>query len=509
MPKISKKTHKDLYNFSLLNKLENHGGFSHDVFLTEKIKNGHRKSLWYTKNLGGNRNEAILETLAQEFYRLILPQQPKTRRTISKTKTGTFEYHVLSKEIPNLDDRFFLFLKNNQLILDGRIIGLPATQVIALLLNEVDFKAGNVGVDEDGQVIKIDGGLSFVKLNPAFKYLYEGKNLDITQTDLEALPNLVNYEACNWLQQIQWSLKKKRAIKKEPTELDKKINQSPHFKKELYQTILRIISLPDELIEFFTQSYIANGDDVKRFSGFIIARKLQLALAAEQIPAFNKYRQSNQAREEIVNFLKYLRNFKTMRKSFLLSEFEDRYKINIEAIIFANVIKEYNSILNFATELDKHYLNLSEIFNGEINFDLLVTENFILDPNREKITSDIVSLKEIISEYLASPTLFKKIILYNTLADVVENIKEDFVVENSIISALIELINKVLSVDDSSKKIKKPISTPRKNKPIPPLPSMGFFNKHHQEVSVAYSKYDMDHSPNNSTLHKKDILTIY
>jgi hypothetical protein len=442
-------------------------------------------------------NEAILETLAQEFYRLILPQQPKTRRTISKTKTGTFEYHVLSKEISKLDEKFFLFPNKTKLILDNSLTGLAATQVLALLLNEVDFKAGNVGVDEDGQVIKIDGGLSFIKLNPRFKYLYEGKNLDITQADLEALPNLANYEACNWLHHIQWNLDEKCAIKTEPTKLDKKINQNSHFKNELYQTILRIISLPDELILFFTQSYIANPDDITKFSNFVIARKQQLSLAAEQMPAFNEYRQSNQAQVEIIDFIKYLRTFKTMRKSFLLNEFIDQYKINIEAIVFGNVIKEYIPIFNFATELDSYYRNLSETFNGEINFDLLVTENFILDPNREKILADIVSLKEIVIEYLTSPTLFKKNSLYKTLADVVENIKRDFLVENSIISALIGSINTVLSVNDSSK-IKKPIPTPRKN--AQPLPSIGIFNPLQQKVSATYHQHNNDNQSHNLLL---------
>lgn len=511
MPKIAKKTYKELHNFSLLNKLENDDSFSHDVFLAAKIKNGHKKSLWYTKNLGKNRNEAILETLAQEFYRLILPQQPKTRRTISETKTGMFEYHVLSKKILYFDEQFFLFPKNNKWVLDSRITGLAATQVLALLLNEVDFKAGNVGVDKYGHVIKIDGGLSFIKLNPRFKNLHEGKNLDITQADLEALPNLVNYEACNWLNQVQWNLDKKRAIKTEPAKLDKKINKSPQFKNELYQTILRIISLPDELIEFFTQSYIANGDDVKRLSEFIIARKLQLALAAEQMPAFNKYRKSNQAHEEIIDFLKYLRTFKTMSKSFLLSEFEDQYKMNIEAIILRNMTQEF-TLKNFTIELDGYDRDLSKATHKEINFKILIIENFKLDLDRIKLHAEIKVLKKYINKYLTLPAISKdREELSNILENVVDKFEKDFVMEkeqeHSVISNLIKSIKQVLSANDNSKKIKKPIPTPRKN--AQPLPSMGFFNQSHQKVSEAYHQHDMDHSPNNSTLHKKDILTKY
>lgn len=501
MPEIHQKTYKDLCNFTLVKKIENDNSFSHDVFLAEKIKNGYRTSLWYIKYLGSNRNEAIIETLAQEFYRLILPQQPKTRRTISETKTRMFEYHVLSKKI-DFDEKFFSISKKGNYInekkfiniVEGSIKGLAATQILALWLNEVDFKAGNVGIDRDGRVVKIDGGLSFIKLNPRFWNLYEGKNLEITQADLEALPNLVNYAACNWLQQIQWNLEQKCAIKIKPTKLDKKINKSSQFKNELYQTILCIISLPDKLIQFFTQSYIANPDDITRFSDFIITRKKQLKLAAEQIPAFNEYRHSNQAREEMLDFLNYLRTFKTMGKSFLFSEFENQSKIDIEALVLGNMIKEYTSIKNFATELDTYHQNLNQSMHEEINFELLMAD-FIFNPNLEKILANIVSLKEIVIEYLTSPTLFKKNSLHKTLADVVKTIKEENVTENTIISALVESINKVLAATDNLKKIKKPIPTPRVNKSTQVLPSIGYFSANHQKVSAAYHQRDIDTPP--------------
>ena len=403
------------------------------------------------------------------------------------------EYYVISKEISDFDEHFFLFPKKNKLILDNSITGLAATQVLALWLNEIDFKAGNVGVDGDGKVIKIDGGLSLIKLNPKFNNLHEGKNLDITKADLKTLPNLVNYEACNWLNQIHWNLNERRAIKKEPTKLDKKIKKSTYYKNELYQTILRIISMPDELIQFFIQSYIANPSDITKFSNFIIVRKQQLALAAEQISAFNKYRQSNPAREEIIDFLKYLRTFKTMRKFFLLTEFENQYKINIEGIILRNMTQEF-TLKNFAKELDTYHQNLNQAIHEEINFDLLVTENFILDPNREAIISDLSILKEFISDYLTLPTIFKKRALVNLLTDFVENLKADLVMKekNFIVPDLIESINKVLFVNDSSKKIKKPIPTPRKNA-IQPLPSVGFFNVHQQKISEAYRQHDIHH----------------
>ncbi len=463
---------KDSRNYSSLKKIKND---NHSVFRVKKIKNGYVKSIWYAKHLGKNRIEAILETLTQELYRLILPQQPKTRRAISKTTTEMPEYLVLSKELVDFNENFFLFPENNKSVLNNNITGLAAAQVLALWLNEVDFKAGNVGIDKrTNKVIKIDGGLSLIKLNPKFKYLYKGKNLDITQADLDALPNLVNYDACNWLRQIQWSLAKGQAIKMEPTELDKHINQSPNFKKELYRTILQIISLPDKLIQFFTQSYIAKLDDVSTFSKFIIARKQQLKLAAKQIPAFNEYLQSDQAREEMLSFLNYLRTFKTMRKSFLLSDYNAQYKIDIESEILNKVIKEYGPIKNFAIKFD----NYLEHLNGPIDFSTLGFNSTILSAKREKIISDILSLKEIINDYLITPSSFKKATLYSTLSDVVDVIKEEPITENFITSDLIESIKKIVLYKDhlQLKVIKKPIPTLKNNKTIPSLIPITFFN---------------------------------
>ena len=108
MPNTLKIPQKNFNKFILFNEKKNtDANFSHEVGLRYKLKHGKQKSFWYAKYLGKNRSEAILETLAQEFYRLILPQQPKTRRAISKTETGTYEYHVLSKEISYFDEQFF------------------------------------------------------------------------------------------------------------------------------------------------------------------------------------------------------------------------------------------------------------------------------------------------------------------------------------------------------------------------------------------------------------------
>ncbi len=62
----------------------------------------------------------------------------------------------------------------------------------------------------------------------------------------------------------------------------------------------------------------------------------------------------------MLEFLKYLKTFKTIGKSFLISEFEDEYKINFEATLFGNTIKEYTQIVKFVINLDDLTKELSQ-----------------------------------------------------------------------------------------------------------------------------------------------------
>lgn len=314
-------------------------------------------------------------------------------------------------------------------------------------------------------------------MNPKFKHLYEGKNLNITQADLEALPNLQTYEACNWLHYIHWDLQK-GAIKEDPTPSDKKISQSPYFKQELYQTILRIISLSDELIKFFTQNYITNPYDITIVSEFIITRKKQLREAAEQISAFAEYRQSAQARKDILEFLKYLKTFKTMGKSFLISEFEDEYKINFEATLFGNTINEYTQIVKFVINLDDLSKELSQ--------------NILLLSIQEKFKLYIESLNKITHEYFIFPTILTKEVLYETLKQIKKDLEKENLLESPIISDFISLINSMLSTNNNLKQEKNVMLA------LPPISTL--FKGNHQKVLDVYHQRDMDISSSNFTL---------
>ncbi len=447
MPKF-----KNLAHFSESKQFEKRECVSHPVYLCKKKKN---QKKWYLKCLGENFTEALIETIAQEFFRLILPYHPKTRIALA---SGSRFCYVLSKEIDNFDPNFFLNPQNNERIINDEITGLAATQVLALLLNEIDFKPCNVGV-ADGKVIKIDGDYCFASLNRKIKYYIEGKNNHITKTDLEALPMLVDYEPSNWLNLIAWSEETKQAEKNLPTAADQIINQMPAFKHELYQTILRIILLPDELIRFFTKSYIPDEvlDSSNRvrnnfaiLAETLITRKNQLAQVSYQIPAFNHYRLTNNAHEEILDYLQQLKEFKTLGSSNLLADFKNGSGINIEETIFKNSIKEYSLIKDFLKELNVHQKYCKELHS---------IRSALPEPVNLQGIAHVIELfeeiKPIFNQYLDSPTIIHLNALRETLDDR-KKILDRLPVNHSFIPQISTLRQQLEPVKKSASPIKVP-----------------------------------------------------
>lgn len=144
MGKFIKQVYKQRSAFKFISKINNNkdGHFTHPLRKATKLKKNQNStnSQWFVKFLGEKRIQTLAEVLTQEMMRLILPQQPKTRRLIKITKEQRIHYYILSKEIPEFEDRFFLFPENNQEILDNNLTGLAANQVLALWLNEIDLK---------------------------------------------------------------------------------------------------------------------------------------------------------------------------------------------------------------------------------------------------------------------------------------------------------------------------------------------------------------------------------
>lgn len=210
----------------------------------------------------------------------------------------------------------------------GRIKDLGAVQIVALLVMEIDFKAGNVGIDRNLNAVKIDGGLCFA----TNKKKYKEKKMDITAADLQALPIFSaysNYQPCNWLDYIQCYPTTGPAINSR-SRLSRFPANTPSFRREINETILRILLLPDQLIYTFTQSYIPEYTIAKQLADVLIKRKMQLEKAANQEPSFLEYKSSANTKKNILNYIDYLKSFKTMGKSLLLTAIKQQWNFDVE-----------------------------------------------------------------------------------------------------------------------------------------------------------------------------------
>lgn len=371
--------------------------FSHKLAIYEKIRT---KSFWYVKSLGSKINLAIGEVIAQELFRLILPNHPKTRCVEKKLPEGN-RYYVASKKIENINALYFLDEKKySQDIVNGKVKGLGSVQVISLWLNEIDFKAGNVVINKENEVIKIDGGQCFVD---AMKHRssYEKKIIfDITSQDLQELPGLINYTPYNWLDLITY--RKKETTYERTTNLDSplfNIKNNDNFKHEVNQTILRIILLPDVLINYFVKNYTPNEKISIQLMNNIIERKQQLKKAAFEMENFRIYLSNLEALEEIKKYISYLKTFKTMGKSFLLDDLKNNHGFDIGKIIYRKfLMAQETSILNELNELSNDLASFNfdpyiKNKNAEIKIDSITKKLNCIDKKYFNFIEQIQSFK--------------------------------------------------------------------------------------------------------------------
>lgn len=131
------------------------------------------------------------ELLAQEFFRLIIPHQPET--FLAKDEPHN-TYYVYSKEaegyhaLPEGEKSSFE---------NGTITGFGQAILVSVFLQEVDLKNGNIGVDKDNRVIKIDGDQCLASI------LGVNNKYDITPKVIAELPSPHDFYATNWLDMIR------------------------------------------------------------------------------------------------------------------------------------------------------------------------------------------------------------------------------------------------------------------------------------------------------------------
>ena len=352
----SAKNDKQFTIISELKKGDVRAKFSHKIDLVRKkpgnIPDGalpkKYHAMWYMKKIKNN-NAAIRELVGQEFFRLLIPNHPKTRIT----NDGASPSYVLSKEVPSfqtLDEIPQTIVKEH--IQNHVYKGLGDVLVVSLLLNEIDLKFGNLGIDDQDHFIKIDGDWCFARLTEQFK----SHNFIINEKGLRDLPFLFESYAFNWLDIILADTLKTSKI------FDKDFSKDLYFRAEVNSTILRILILPDDLIKAFINSYIT-GEDAANIYNEITQRKSALKEAALANKDFKEYVKSDPAKETFINYRNYLQNFKTTSKNHLVI---DNLKNRLEQK-FESLRKEKNNLFSLfpSLTLDKYSHNVNKMLGND------------------------------------------------------------------------------------------------------------------------------------------------
>lgn len=267
---------------------------------TKKVKFGDHpnknkyKSQYFLKKVENGRHEVAI----MEFYRLLIPSQPKFRLI---QDTWHLSNYVQSTAIPGQPA---LYMEENDFLNKRSITnygtstgfkGLGAIECISLLiLYTEDTYLGNLIVNDENQLFKIDG-----------KYVY-WQPLNLTQ--LEMLNNDV-----------------------------KKFNNiNEIYSQEFNQVLLRYLVLPEAIMEAFSQKYqLTNENKQTLFSNQIYLRHLSRTLNHQGQSFFHQfinYGLSEQAFEDLKRYIPHLNHFITSGKNRLLSH-------DIETSVFQNFAK--------------------------------------------------------------------------------------------------------------------------------------------------------------------------
>lgn len=279
----------NIHDFTYLGKIT-----GTNIKYSHKVDRGHlagNSKRWIRKEMQDPAT-AKLEILAQEFFRVIIPHQPETR--IAKNNTmGT--YYILSEEVEGYGN-----LPHGQAsnFTNGTFTGLGQVLLTSMFLQEIDLKNGNIGLDKNNRVIKIDGDWCFAGLT------YNKKMFEITPEALASLPYPEDYYTFNWLDLIN----KEMAVSTSRI-INADTSNALQFRNEVNQAILKICLLPNEFINAFVDAYMPAGGE--RFIQLITRRRDELLASALKNKSFNDYLKKPQAICDREDILIQMKSFQT------------------------------------------------------------------------------------------------------------------------------------------------------------------------------------------------------
>ncbi len=255
----------------------------------------HSNKIWFCK-AASNALRARYEVLAQEFYRLIISGQPETR--IAKQLQNN-EYFILSEEVSGIQQ---LPLNKQARFTNGVYTGLGEILIVSIFLHEIDLNLGNVVINSNNKVIKIDGDWSMASL--VRPDLLDNKPAQITPRLLESLPYLPpsDYVAHNWLDICSGgNVVEKSAIFHDDLLI------APHYIAEINQAILGILLLPRHFIQQFINMYML--EDTGSLLDIVLMRQAELKESAMQTASFIAYITSPEARTTARHQFDHMKQF--------------------------------------------------------------------------------------------------------------------------------------------------------------------------------------------------------
>ena len=179
----------------------------------------------------------------------------------------------------------------------GEFTGLGQALIVAMFQEETDLKNGNIGLNSKGQVIKIDGDRAFASLSDAVC------EFSITPESIGRLLK-PDFTTVYWLDTIYCGGKQPKS-----SIVDLELENSPHFRSEANQAMLKICLMSDKFIEHFVKAYISSEDSAE-YIQLMMNRRDQLKTSALQNESFKEYLKTPQAYLDADSLLAQI---KTMR----------------------------------------------------------------------------------------------------------------------------------------------------------------------------------------------------
>ncbi len=257
------------------------------------------EKIWVCKQ-ASNELIARIEVLAQEFHRLMNPEQPETWLA----RDAERNFYVLSEAV----DGKPVPLDKPQRFSRGVYTGLGQILVYSVFLHEVDLNPGNLILKDEQKLIKLDGDWCFVGLTRP--ELLGEKPARITAEILRALPHVQGYVAYNWLDMRRFGRSYSSSM------VDDELRMAPHFQAEINQAILKLLLLPVSYAREFIKCYLTDYQDY--FLIEFTERQAELLNSALQLDSFRIYLRSAEADAVMDTHLDALQGFAGTQEGLLL-----------------------------------------------------------------------------------------------------------------------------------------------------------------------------------------------